>query len=72
MKKFFKQTLLLLNKFFFPFYKDKEIKILFYNLEKNESLEKEVAMFVGGCVMGVVSLFGVIYGWVHKAERRGW
>ncbi len=50
MKKFFKQTLLLLNKFFFPFYKDKEIKILFYNLEKNESLEKEVAMFVGGCV----------------------
>ena len=35
---------------FFPFYKDKEIKILFYNLEKNESLEKEVAMFVGGCV----------------------
>ena len=50
MKKFFKQTLLLLNKFFFPFYKDKEIKILFYNLEKNESFEKEVAMFVGGCV----------------------
>ena len=50
MKKFFKQTFLLLNKFFFPFYKDKEIKILFYNLEKNESLEKEVAMFVGGCV----------------------
>ena len=50
MKKFFKQTFLLLNKFFFPFYKDKEIKILFYNLEKNESFEKEVAMFVGGCV----------------------
>ena len=50
MKKFFKQTILILNKIFFPFYKDKEIKILFYNLEKNESLEKEVAMFVGGCV----------------------
>ena len=50
MKKFFKQTILILNKIFFPFYKDKEIKTLFYNLEKNESLEKEVAMFVGGCV----------------------
>ena len=50
MKKFFKQTIIILNKIFFPFYKDKEIKILFYNLEKNESLEKEVAMFVGGCV----------------------
>ena len=50
MKKFFKNTYHLLNKIFFPFYKNKDIKNLFKYLEQNELLEKEVAMFVGGCV----------------------
>ena len=37
-------------KYFFPFYNNKEIKLLFQNLEDGESKDKEVAMFVGGCV----------------------
>ena len=36
-----------INKYFFPFYNNKEIKLLFQNLEDGESKEKEVAMFVG-------------------------
>ena len=39
-----------LNKFFFPFYNSKDIKLLFKNLESGEPRDKEVAMFVGGCV----------------------
>ena len=42
-----------IKNFFFPFYKSKNIKILFRTLEKNEkNLQKnhQVAMFVGGCV----------------------
>ena len=40
----------ILKKIFFPFYNSKNIKILFKNLEKGETKDKEVAMFVGGCV----------------------
>ena len=50
MKKFIKTLNLTINKYFFPFYKNKNIKILFKNLENGESKDKEVAMFVGGCV----------------------
>jgi poly(A) polymerase len=42
-----------IKKLFFPFYRSKDIKKLFYILEKNEKdLKKnsQVAMFVGGCV----------------------
>jgi poly(A) polymerase len=39
-----------IKKFFFPFYKSKEIKSLFSILEKNRSKDTQVAMFVGGCV----------------------
>ena len=50
MINFFKNLTSKLNKYFFPFYKTKEIKLLFKNLEDGESKNKEVAMFVGGCV----------------------
>jgi poly(A) polymerase len=36
--------------FFFPFYKSKDIKNLFYILEKDKNSNNQVAMFVGGCV----------------------
>jgi len=42
-----------IKNFFFPFYKSKNIKKLFYILEKNEKniqKNRQVAMFVGGCV----------------------
>jgi len=39
-----------IKKIFFPFYKAKDIKKLFYILEKNKEKNKQVAMFVGGCV----------------------
>ena len=39
-----------LKKLFFPFYRSKDIKKLFYILEKNKKTHSEVAMFVGGCV----------------------
>tara|TARA_B110000971_G_scaffold137897_1_gene141023 strand:+ start:8410 stop:9705 length:1296 start_codon:yes stop_codon:yes gene_type:complete len=35
---------------FFPFYNSKDIKKLFYILEKDKSKNEQVAMFVGGCV----------------------
>ena len=35
---------------FFPFYRSKEIKNLFYLLSRGESKNMCVAMFVGGCV----------------------
>ena len=50
MINFFKNLTSKLNNYFFPFYKTKEIKLLFKNLEDGESKNKEVAMFVGGCV----------------------
>ena len=50
MKKFIKNLTSKINKYFFPFYKTKDIKHLFKNLEDGEPKEKEVAMFVGGCV----------------------
>jgi len=50
MKNFFENLTSKLNKYFFPFYKTKEIKLLFKKLEDGESKNKEVAMFVGGCV----------------------
>ncbi len=39
-----------LKKQFFPFYKNKEIKIVFKKLQENSSDKSEIAMFVGGCV----------------------
>jgi tRNA nucleotidyltransferase/poly(A) polymerase len=39
-----------IKKLFFPFYKTKDIKNLFNILEKNKPKDKQVAMFVGGCV----------------------
>ena len=39
-----------IKKIFFPFYKSKDIKNLFTILEKNKSKDRQVAMFVGGCV----------------------
>ncbi len=50
MKKLFKNLSIYINNFFFPFYKSKDLKLLFKNLEKDEKGDKEVAMFVGGCV----------------------
>ena len=50
MKKKIENLVLNIKKYFFPFYNSKNIKLLFKNLEKGESKEKEVAMFVGGCV----------------------
>ena len=50
MKKFIENLTLSFNKYFFPFYKTNDIKLLFKNLEEGESKDKEVAMFVGGCV----------------------
>ena len=38
------------KKVFFPFYKSKDIKILFSILEENQKKNTRVAMFVGGCV----------------------
>ena len=50
MKKLIENLSSSINKYFFPFYRSKEIKILFESLEQGEESEKEVAMFVGGCV----------------------
>ncbi len=50
MKKFFENLSSSLNKYFFPFYNSKDIRLLFKNLENGEPKNKEVAMFVGGCV----------------------
>jgi poly(A) polymerase len=52
MEKLSKNTTLFykMRKIFFPFYKSKDIKKLFYILEKNKEKNSQVAMFVGGCV----------------------
>tara|TARA_B100000123_G_scaffold222574_1_gene171152 strand:- start:184 stop:1443 length:1260 start_codon:yes stop_codon:yes gene_type:complete len=50
MKKKIENLVSNIKKYLFPFYNSKNIKLLFKNLEKGESKEKEVAMFVGGCV----------------------
>jgi|TARA_B100001093_G_scaffold519160_1_gene606886 poly(A) polymerase len=50
MKKIIKNLSQYINKYFFPFYNSKDIKLLFKSLEKNDSSNKDVAMFVGGCV----------------------
>ena len=50
MKKIIKNLSQYINKYFFPFYNSKDIKLLFKTLEKNDSSNKDVAMFVGGCV----------------------
>ena len=39
-----------IKKIFFPFYKSKDIKKLFYILERGKKKDSHVAMFVGGCV----------------------
>ena len=55
MEKLSKNTSLFykIKNFFFPFYRSKDIKKLFFILEKNEKniiKNNQVAMFVGGCV----------------------
>ncbi len=50
MKTLIKNFTSKLDKFFFPFYNNKDIQFLFKNLESGEPPGKEVAMFVGGCV----------------------
>jgi poly(A) polymerase len=52
MEKLSKNTTLFhkIKKILFPFYKSKEIKKLFYILEKDKKKKSQVAMFVGGCV----------------------
>ena len=52
MEKLSKKLILYQNikKLFFPFYKSRVIKNLFSILEKDESKDTQVAMFVGGCV----------------------
>ena len=46
-----KNTLLnKIRKKFFPFYKSKEIQLIFDILEKDKIEDNKVAMFVGGCV----------------------
>ena len=39
-----------IKKIFFPFYKSRDVKKLFYILEKDKKKNSQVAMFVGGCV----------------------
>jgi poly(A) polymerase len=39
-----------IKRIFFPFYKSKDIKNLFTILEKDKPKDRQVAMFVGGCV----------------------
>ncbi len=50
MKKYIENFSSVIKKYLFPFYKTKEIKLLFKKLEEGESKNKELAMFVGGCV----------------------
>ena len=50
MKKLIENLTSTINKYFFPFYNSKDIKLLFKSLEHGEIKGKEVAMFVGGCV----------------------
>ena len=51
MKKYQKMiTIKKIKNFFSPFYKSKEIKEFFDLLEKDKPKDKQVAMFVGGCV----------------------
>ena len=50
MKKIIENLSLYINKYFLPFYKSKDIKLLFQKLENGETSNREVAMFVGGCV----------------------
>ena len=38
------------KKFYFPFYKNKDIKLVFKKLKQSYPAETKVAMFVGGCV----------------------
>ena len=45
-----KNFFLKVKKVLFPFYKSKDIKILFSILEENQKKNTQVAMFVGGCV----------------------
>ena len=44
-----------IKKIFFPFYKSKNIKKLFYILERDKKNNDQVAMFVGGCVRKFLS-----------------
>ncbi len=39
-----------IKKFFFPFYKNRDLKFIFKRLHNDSSNQSKVAMFVGGCV----------------------
>ncbi len=56
MKKYIKNFSSIINKYLFPFYRSKEIKLLFKKLEEGEFKDKELAMFVGGCVRNYLQL----------------
>ena len=44
-----------IKKFFFPFYKDSELKFVFKKLQQGFPNEQKIAMFVGGCVRKYLS-----------------
>ena len=44
-----------LKRFFFPFYKDKELKFVFHKLQEGFPSDKITARFVGGCVRKYLS-----------------
>ena len=44
-----------IKKFFFPFYKDKELKFVFQKLQEGHPNDKIAARFVGGCVRKYLS-----------------
>ena len=44
-----------IKKFFFPFYKDSELKFVFKKLQQGFPNEQKTAMFVGGCVRKYLS-----------------
>ncbi|RPG95254.1 MAG: CCA tRNA nucleotidyltransferase [Candidatus Pelagibacter sp. TMED263] len=44
-----------IEKFFFPFYKSKELKFVFKKLQEGHQNNSKIAMFVGGCVRKYLS-----------------
>ena len=44
-----------IKKFFFPFYKNRDLKFVFKKLKENTPNKSKVAMFVGGCVRKYIS-----------------
>ncbi len=44
-----------IKKFFFPFYKNSDLKFVFKKLQQNTKSQTQNAMFVGGCVRKYLS-----------------